>query len=56
MKTMFPVGYHRNGFVATHAHDLLVFMIAFILHPSCLFKIWALGFLLGFRIKFLIIL
>ena len=23
MKTMCPPGYHHNGFVATHAHDVL---------------------------------
>ena len=30
MKTMCPPGYHRNGFVATHALRHIVFMIAYI--------------------------
>ena len=30
MKTMCPPGYHRNGFMATHALRQIVFMIAYI--------------------------
>ena len=36
MKTMYPPGYHHNGFVATHA---LGHMITYILRSSCFCEI-----------------
>ena len=40
MKTMWPPGYHHNGFVATHAlGHVIVFMITYILRSSCFCEI-----------------
>ena len=34
MKTIFPPGYHRNDFVATHALEDMMYI-----HPSCFCEI-----------------
>ena len=42
MKTMRPLAYHHNGFVATQVLGHIVYMIAYILRPYCFCAIWAL--------------
>ena len=42
MKTMRPLAYHHNGFVATQVLGHIVYMIAYILRPCCFCAIWAL--------------
>ena len=42
MKTIWPPGYHHNGFVATHALGHMMYTIAYMLGSSSICEIWAL--------------